>query len=64
MLSVAILSQSHAVQAFEEYFDESLVLRPLNDGRVATRFSFTSTLGGATPRTLETLDEEDAREFG
>ena len=64
MLSAAILSQSHIVQAFEEHFDESLVLRPLNDGRVATRFSFTSTLGGAMPRSPETLDEEDARESG
>jgi hypothetical protein len=45
----------------EESFDEDLVLRPLRDGRVLSRFAFTTLLHGAEPRDPSTLEEEDRR---
>lgn len=42
-----------------EEFHEELTLRPLRDGRLASRFSFTTLLQGATPRDPETLSMED-----
>lgn len=44
---------------FDEDFHESLVLRPLHDGRVLSSFAFTTLLHGATPRDPETLGAED-----
>ena len=42
-----------------EYFEEDLVIRPLKDGRLATLFSFTTTLENITPRNPESLDGDD-----
>lgn len=44
-----------------ESFDEDLVLKPLRDGRVLSRFAFTTLLHGAEPRDPSTLGEEDKR---
>jgi hypothetical protein len=45
----------------EESFDEDLMLRPLRDGRVLSRFAFTTLLHSAEPRDPSTLEEEDKR---
>ncbi len=45
-----------------ESFQEELKIRPLRDGRVLSRFSFTTTLQNATPRPPELLREDDDRE--
>lgn len=42
-----------------ELFDEELSIRPLRDGKVATRFSFTTSIEGTAPRDPETLGGED-----
>ena len=44
---------------FHEIFEEDLVIRPLKDGRVASKFSFTTLLQSASPRNPETLGLED-----
>lgn len=46
-----------------EQFDEELVLKPLHDGRLVTRFSFKTLLKGATPRNPATLREDDLCEL-
>ena len=42
-----------------EHFEEDLVIRPLKDGRVAARFSFTTTLENTSPRNPESLGGDD-----
>jgi phosphatidylinositol glycan class T len=42
-----------------EQFDEELNVRTLEDGKVATHFSFRTLLRGATPRHPATLDVSD-----
>jgi phosphatidylinositol glycan class T len=42
-----------------EQFDEELTIRPLRDGKVASRFSFRMLLKGVTPRNPQTLGLED-----
>ncbi|KAK7005770.1 GPI transamidase component GPI16 [Favolaschia claudopus] len=42
-----------------ETFSEELVIRPLPDGKVASRFEFTTLLHGATPRNPQNLSVED-----
>lgn len=42
-----------------EHFEEDLVIRPLKDGRVGARFSFTTTLEETSPRNPETLGGDD-----
>ena len=42
-----------------ERFDERLTLRTLQDGRVASKFTFTTLLKGASPRDPKTLDTSD-----
>ncbi|EED80547.1 predicted protein [Postia placenta Mad-698-R] len=49
-----------ASAASEEQFDEELTLRPLRDGKLAARFSFTTLLKGSTPRSPESLGLDDA----
>ncbi|TFK48825.1 Gpi16 subunit, GPI transamidase component [Heliocybe sulcata] len=39
-----------------ETFHEELTLRPLRDGKVISRFSFSTLLGGAIPRNPDVLD--------
>jgi phosphatidylinositol glycan class T len=51
---------SLALGASVEEFDETLTIRPLRDGKVASRFSFKTLLKGATPRNPETLNKDDA----
>ncbi|KAI0775576.1 Gpi16 subunit GPI transamidase component [Trametes elegans] len=48
-----------AVSAQSELFEEDLTLRPLRDGKLAARFSFTTLLKGATPREPQTLSRDD-----
>src|ERR1700753_1631710 len=42
-----------------EYFEEDLTIRPLRDGRLGARFSFTTTLQSKSPRNPQSLDEDD-----
>ncbi|KAJ7227057.1 Gpi16 subunit GPI transamidase component [Mycena pura] len=42
-----------------ETFEEELTVQTLRDGKVATRFSFSTVLGGATPRNPHNLSIED-----
>ena len=42
-----------------EHFEEDLVIRPLQDGRIAARFSFTTTLENTSPRNPESLGRDD-----
>lgn len=44
--------------AVESFFEE-LSLRNLNDGKVASRFSFTTRLEGVSPRDPRTLGFDD-----
>ncbi|KDQ51566.1 hypothetical protein JAAARDRAFT_81397 [Jaapia argillacea MUCL 33604] len=46
--------------AHTEQFDEDLVLRSLRDGKVLSRFSFTTRLNGTTPRNPQSLGSEDS----
>ena len=48
---------------FHETFEEELVIRPLKDGKVASKFSFTTLLQDASPRNPETLGFEDTGEY-
>lgn len=42
-----------------ERFEEDLVIRPLKDGRIGARFSFTTTLRDTSPRNPESLGGDD-----
>ena len=42
-----------------EHFEEDLVIRPLKDGRIGARFSFTTTLENTSPRNPDFLGEDD-----
>jgi len=42
-----------------EHFEEDLVIRPLKDGRIGARFSFTTTLKDVSPRNPESLGGDD-----
>jgi len=42
-----------------EQFDEKLTINTLQDGKVASKFTFTTLLKGALPRNPKTLEEED-----
>lgn len=57
-LYYALYIASLAAAAREE-FREDLVIRPLPDGRVASKFTFTTLLREATPRNPEALGVED-----
>lgn len=50
---------SNAALVNREEFHEDLVLRPLPDGRVSSKFTFTTLLRDATPRNPELLAGED-----
>ncbi|KAJ7590211.1 GPI transamidase component PIG-T [Mycena floridula] len=45
-----------------ERFDEELFIRPLHDGRVASRFSFKTLLKDATPRNPKSLAGDDIQQ--
>ena len=51
----------HLATAFaqHEQFDEDLHLRPLRDGRLLSRFSFTTLLKGTAPRDPQQLSADD-----
>ena len=42
-----------------EHFEEDLVIRPLKDGRIGARFSFTTTLENTSPRNPESVGRDD-----
>ena len=42
-----------------EHFEEDLVIRPLKDGRIGARFSFTTTLEDISPRNPESLGGDE-----
>lgn len=42
-----------------EHFEEDLVIRPLKDGRIGARFSFTTTIENTSPRDPESLGKDD-----
>jgi hypothetical protein len=42
-----------------EHFEEDLVIRPLQDGRIGARFSFTTTLRDTSPRNPGSLGGDD-----
>ena len=51
---------AHADSKIEsEHFEEDLVIRPLKDGRISARFSFTTTLENVSPRNPESLGRDD-----
>ncbi|KAI0727123.1 Gpi16 subunit GPI transamidase component [Fomitopsis betulina] len=58
-LTLLFLCLGMVVAALSEEFNEELDLRPLPDGKVAARFSFSTLLKGATPRDPQTLGSED-----
>ncbi len=45
--------------SFPETFDEELVLRPERDGKLVSRFAFTTMIEDAYPRDPQTLGLED-----
>ncbi|TBU25069.1 Gpi16 subunit GPI transamidase component [Dichomitus squalens] len=57
----SLLLAFHVAIAFalHEQFDEDLHLRPLRDGKLLSRFSFTILLKGATPRDPQLLSVDD-----
>ncbi|KAJ7686949.1 Gpi16 subunit, GPI transamidase component-domain-containing protein [Mycena rosella] len=62
--SCFILSLCFPLLAFSrssssETFDEELTVRAMRDGKVASRFSFSTLLEGATPRNPQNLSTED-----
>lgn len=66
MVSVRLLSfiltgcLLHTVAVYaKESFNENLLIRPLRDGKVASTFSFTTLLEGASPRNPQSLGGED-----
>jgi len=42
-----------------EQFEEELSLRPLRDGKLAARFTFSTLANSASPRNPETLADDD-----
>ncbi|KAI8986119.1 Gpi16 subunit GPI transamidase component [Trametes punicea] len=48
-----------AASAHSELFEEDLTLRPLRDGKLEARFSFTTLLRGTTPRDPQSLTGDD-----
>ncbi|KAJ7747141.1 Gpi16 subunit GPI transamidase component [Mycena maculata] len=56
-LLVPILSIPRSLAS--ETFEEELTIRALPDGKVASRFSFSTLLEGATPRNPQNLSAED-----
>lgn len=56
---LATYSALCSASQYHETFEEDLVIRPLKDGRVASKFSFTTLLQDASPRNPETLGLED-----
>jgi GPI-anchor transamidase subunit T len=61
-ISLWLVCQSHLALA-DERFDEDLHIRPLQDGRLYTRFSFTTLLKDAVPRSPVMLTVADTREL-
>ena len=64
-VGVWVICQSYAALALalaDEHFNEGLHIRPLQDGRLYTHFSFSTILTGAAPRSPATLNEDDERE--
>ena len=49
--------------ASHEQFQESLIIRPLRDGKLSSQFSFVTLVKDATPRNPETLGLEDDGEL-
>ncbi|KAF8184185.1 GPI transamidase component PIG-T [Pholiota molesta] len=43
----------------QEHFNEQLTINTLQDGKVASKFTFTTVLEGASPRDPRTLEKED-----
>lgn len=62
-LLLSLATTSTLGRILNEEFNESLVLRPLPDGRLLSAFSFRTLLRGAVPRDPETLGSEDESEF-
>ncbi len=60
---LGLLAFAEAVNAghANEEFHEHLHLRPLDDGRVSARFSFTTILKDTAPRAPSSLREDDTR---
>ncbi|KAJ7076037.1 Gpi16 subunit GPI transamidase component [Mycena belliarum] len=56
-LCLPLLASSRS--GYFETFDEELTVRALGDGKVASRFSFSTLLAGATPRNPQNLSVED-----
>lgn len=61
-ISLWVICQAH-VALTDEHFNEGLHIRPLQDGRLYTHFSFQTLLTGAVPRSPATLNVDDEREL-
>jgi GPI-anchor transamidase subunit T len=59
ILNLCLSSLGLALKPSTEQFDEQLTIRTLLDGKVASHFSFTTLLRGATPRDPATLGFSD-----
>ena len=58
------LSLTLCLPAFgRDHFDEQLTIKPLRDGKVASRFSFKTVLQDASPRNPQTLGVDDTCAF-
>ncbi|RPD56728.1 Gpi16 subunit GPI transamidase component [Lentinus tigrinus ALCF2SS1-7] len=57
--SLVLVLHLAAVGAASEQFDEDLTIRPLRDGKLSARFSFSTLLKDATPRDPQQLSSDD-----
>ncbi|RDX44133.1 Gpi16 subunit GPI transamidase component [Lentinus brumalis] len=57
--ALVLVVQLAAVGAASEQFDEDLTIRPLRDGKLSARFSFSSLLKDARPRDPQQLSNDD-----
>ena len=59
LITLAALSQISAASTAEEQYNELLTVKPLKDGKVATRFAFNVFQPSVRPRDPQLLLHED-----
>ncbi|KAI0031989.1 GPI transamidase component PIG-T [Vararia minispora EC-137] len=59
IILASLIGINSATPTQEEEYHESLTLRPLRDGKVATHFAFTTLIRGAVPRAPHSLADDD-----
>ena len=58
---VGLLGDVSRASLDAEDYAESLTFRPLRDGKLAARFAFTTLLAGVSPRSPNSLVQDDTR---